>query len=90
MAARGLLENPALFLGHTATPAQCIEDWVRLALATGTQFACFHHHLIYMVGSSISRAERTCFNALTSTAAVVDYMRQHWGLMLEPPPRQLA
>jgi len=82
MAARGILENPAMYAGYHSTPAQCIVDWVRLALTTGTHFTCFHHHLIYMVSSSLSRAERKCFNALTSTAAVLDYMRTNWDLEL--------
>jgi len=82
MAARGLLENPAMYAGYQSTPPQCIIDWVRLSLSTGTHFTCFHHHLIYMLSSSLSRAERKCFNALTSTTAVLDYMRNNWDLEL--------
>ena len=98
MAARGLLENPAMYAGHLTTPASCVQvfsflekcssylvqDWVRLALSTGTHFTCFHHHLIYMLSSSLGKAERKAFNALTSTAAVLDYMQNHWGLNLAP------
>jgi len=29
MAARGMLENPAMFAGYGATPAACVKDWVR-------------------------------------------------------------
>jgi len=75
MAARGMLENPAMFAGFDVTPTKCIEDWVRLALTTGTPFLCFHHHLIYMCEKSFSRAERRIFNALSSTSAVIDYLR---------------
>merc|ERR1712212_1430003 len=78
MAARGLLENPAMYAGHLTTPASCVQDWVRLALATGTHFTCFHHHLIYMLSSCLGKAERKAFNALTSTAAVLDYMQNQW------------
>jgi tRNA-dihydrouridine synthase 4 len=75
MAARGMLENPAMFAGYDLTPAECIRDWVRLSLTTGTPFTCFHHHLIYMCEKSLSRAERRVFNSLSSTAAVLDYIR---------------
>jgi len=86
MAARGLLENPAMYAGHSTTPASCVQDWVRLALSTGTHFTCFHHHLIYMLSSSLGKAERKAFNALTSTAAVLDYMQNQWDLQISPSP----
>merc|ERR1712080_412965 len=41
MAARGMLENPAMFAGFDVTPTRCVEDWVRLALTTGTPFSVF-------------------------------------------------
>ena len=30
MAARGVLQNPALFQGHSTAPLECIEDWIYL------------------------------------------------------------
>lgn len=82
MAARGLLENPAMFAGHSETPDQCIIDWVRLALSSGTLFTCFHHHLIYMCEKRSSRADRKVFNALESSSAVIDYLRYNWNIQL--------
>merc|ERR1719331_3003868 len=73
-------ENPAMYAGHLTPPASCVQDWVRLALSTGTHFTCFHHHLIYMLSSNLGKAERKAINALTSTAAVLDYMQNHWDL----------
>ena len=55
MAARGMLENPAMFAGFDTTPDQCVADWVRIALNIGTPFNCFHHHLIYMCERRTSR-----------------------------------
>jgi len=82
MAARGMLENPAMYAGFETTPDKCISDWCRLALTTGTPFSCFHHHLIYMCQKRISRAERRIFNSLASTAAVLDYIENYWGIEL--------
>eukprot|EP00095_Tigriopus_kingsejongensis_P005947 maker-scaffold316_size209483-snap-gene-1.39 protein:Tk05947 transcript:maker-scaffold316_size209483-snap-gene-1.39-mRNA-1 annotation:"trna-dihydrouridine(20a 20b) synthase" len=69
MAARGILANPAMFLGHPHTPTQCVEDWIRIALGVGTPFPCFHHHLAYMCERELSRSERRIFNLLSSTSA---------------------
>jgi len=90
MAARGMLENPAMYSGHATTPPQCVQDWVRLSLATGTHFTCFHHHLIYMLSSSLTRAERKVFNSLTSTAGVIDHLRDSLGLQLSPHTRTVV
>ena len=30
MAARGMLENPAMYAGYDVTPAECIRDWVSI------------------------------------------------------------
>jgi len=82
MAARGMLENPAMYAGYDTTPDQCLADWVRISLNTGTPFTCFHHHLIYMCEKRTSRADRRVFNSLTSTAAVLDYIRNIWEIRL--------
>ena len=55
MAARGMLENPAMFSGATTTPASCISDWIHIAMDIGTPFSTFHHHLIYMLEKTLSR-----------------------------------
>lgn len=80
MAARGILENPAMFAGHDATPLECVERWIGLALETGTPFVTFHHHLIYMCSRILSRPDRRVFNSLSSTAAVVDYLEEKFGV----------
>eukprot|EP00128_Syssomonas_multiformis_P007328 Colp12_sorted_trinity150504_noHs@26491 len=74
MSARGLLENPALFAGYSVTPWECVSDWCDIALATGTAFGTFHHHLMYMLEKRLSKPERLEFNSLTSTAAVLDWL----------------
>nr|ACQ58097.1 tRNA-dihydrouridine synthase 4-like PP35 [Anoplopoma fimbria] len=79
MAARGLLTNPAMFSGYEDTPLECIWDWVDIAIEQGTQFTCFHHHLIYMLERVSSQPERKVFNSLTSTSAVIDYLQNTYG-----------
>lgn len=79
MAARGLLSNPAMFTGYEDTPLECVWDWVDIAIEQGTQFTCFHHHLIYMLERVSSQPERKVFNSLSSTSAVIDYLENTYG-----------
>ena len=51
-------------------------------MSTGTHFTCFHHHLIYMCERRSSRADRKIFNALESTAAVLDFLVNNWNIEL--------
>ena len=48
MAARGLLENPALFAGYDKTPWECVERYINYALSFGSNFHIFQHHLAEM------------------------------------------
>lgn len=80
MVARGLLANPALFAGYEETPLQCVQDWVDIALEQGTPFTCFHHHLMYMLERVTSKQEKKIFNVLSSTSAVLDYLRDNYGV----------
>lgn len=82
MSARGLLANPALYSGAEYTPFECIEDWIRISLETGTTFTSFHNHLIYMLEKTHSRADRRFFNALGSMPAVLEYLEQKYNLIL--------
>lgn len=51
-----------------------------MALKFGTPFSPFHHHLMYMLERIMSKAERRIFNTLPSTAAVMDYLQEHYGV----------
>ncbi|KAK3827825.1 MAG: hypothetical protein J3Q66DRAFT_276007 [Benniella sp.] len=80
MAARGILENPALFAGYNTTPWECIENYVDLALSYGTNAFIFHHHLMYMFERTMSNAERRTFNSLTTVPSILDYLEENYNL----------
>ncbi|XP_013406740.1 tRNA-dihydrouridine(20a/20b) synthase [NAD(P)+]-like [Lingula anatina] len=80
MAARGILQNPAMYAGYDATPVQCVRDWLDIALSQGLSFTTFHHHLMYMLEKVMSRSERRLFNSLSSITAVLDYLREYYGI----------
>ncbi|KAK3892227.1 hypothetical protein Pcinc_003917 [Petrolisthes cinctipes] len=78
MSAQGILENPAMFAGHPTTPLECVRDWVSTSLSLGIPFPTFHHHLIYMMDKSQSRADRRYFNGLGSTSGVLSYLSEKY------------
>ncbi|KAK3101492.1 hypothetical protein FSP39_004005 [Pinctada imbricata] len=82
MAARGMLQNPAMYAGHADTPISCVTDWVNIAMEYGASFTTFHQHLIFMMERIFSRAERRVFNSLASTSAVLEYLREHYDIGL--------
>lgn len=80
MTARGLLQNPAMFAGYEDTPLECVRDWVNMSILYGLPYQFFHNHLIYMLEKILPRPERRVFNALASTSAVVDYLRENYDV----------
>ncbi|KAJ1981214.1 tRNA dihydrouridine synthase [Dimargaris xerosporica] len=80
MAARGLLQNPALFSGFEHPPLECIQTYVDLAMGLGSNTHLFHHHLMFMLESIMNHSERKTFNVLNSTSAILAYLRQHYGI----------
>ena len=80
MTARGILSNPAMFSGYEYTPLECLKKWINISIETGTQFSCFHNHLIYMMDRMQSRADRKYFNSLGSTPAVIDFLNEKYNL----------
>lgn len=76
MAARGILQNPAMYAGYDNTPLDCIQKWLDVSTSLGTTYQCFHNHLVYMLERTLPRSERRIFNALASSSAVVDYLKE--------------
>jgi hypothetical protein len=62
MAARGLLVNPALYLGYSTTPPECVWDWITIC----TQHASMTHEiykrlLTFMTYNILSRPGVSAF-----------------------------
>lgn len=77
MAARGILQNPAMFAGYDNTPLDCVKNWLDISIRLGTTYQCFHNHLVYMLERVLPRSERRIFNALASSSAVIDYLKEN-------------
>jgi tRNA-dihydrouridine synthase 4 len=92
MAANGLLDNPALFGGHSTTPKQCVLDWLRLEETENVPFDYFHHLLVFMLRlvtkikskyifffrSSLSKQQRKIFNNLRNSTDVREFLSNHY------------
>lgn len=79
MVAQGLLNNPAIFSGHTSTPVQCIKDWLDICKEFDMTFTQFHNHLIYMQKST-PKWEKQVFNTLKDKADVLQYLSNKYEL----------
>jgi tRNA-dihydrouridine synthase 4 len=77
MSARGLLRNPALFLGHETVPPECVLDFVDMSMRHGTlPYKIFHNHLMMMLFDVHSRPEKQEFNGLRSVPAVLQFLHR--------------
>jgi tRNA-dihydrouridine synthase 4 len=82
MAARGLLQNPALFRGHEGCPWEAVEVFIGEVLRRPLPFKLVVHHLSEMVGSDrsqsrcplLSKEERREMMACNSMVELVDFL----------------
>lgn len=74
MAARGLLENPALFTGQPQTPWTAVQRYLDLAVAYGSGQAILHHHLVSMLQPILPAPLARHFNTLSSIPAIIDFV----------------
>lgn len=75
MAARGLLENPALFKGYKYVPRECVDDWCRFALFYTIPLQIFHQQLMHMLDRFMTKEEKTYFHSLVSVPSMVEFLR---------------
>ncbi|XP_011873690.1 PREDICTED: tRNA-dihydrouridine(20a/20b) synthase [NAD(P)+]-like isoform X2 [Vollenhovia emeryi] len=80
MSARGILSNPALFSGYSATPLTCVQDWLDITSTIPTEFQCFHHHLVFMLEKILPRKDRVLFNSLQSKSSVLGFLESYYGV----------
>jgi tRNA-dihydrouridine synthase 4 len=85
MAARGLMENPALFQGCAATPLECVRDYVHLAGSSGERIGTMTRTLMYMLHGRLAVCDRQLLCTVRSLPALVAFLhargllQQEWG-----------
>lgn len=81
MAARGMLENPALFAGYDVTPVECVQKFLGYAIRCPIPFQLVLHHVVEMtekmegMGKKQKRALLECKDLLE----LVDSIEERWG-----------
>lgn len=80
MCARGVLSNPAMFLGHDFLPLSAPVEYLSLSLKMGcNDFLIDHGQLLHMFNGSLFKPDRLEFQTLHSMIGVLDYFKQkHW------------
>lgn len=76
MAARGLLDNPALFSGLDRTTWDVVDSFIKNSIDFGTNSAIFHHHLAKMASCLLSAPQYRTLNSLSnaSVPAIIDFI----------------
>jgi len=84
MAARGMLDNPAMFAGYETTPLECVQDFVDFSLSLGTSPSLFRHHLGYMLDSTMMGLDKRHFWSLHSTPAILEFLTDRYSITYNP------
>lgn len=80
MAARGLLQNPALYAGFVTTPLSCVSDWLAISFKLGVTFPVFQHHIHEMTEKVLTKPERHHLNSLQTHIAVLNYFKETYSI----------
>ncbi|KAG9545827.1 tRNA-dihydrouridine synthase, partial [Aureobasidium melanogenum] len=74
MAARGLLENPALFAGFDKTPIEAVSQFIHYAVQGGMRHELVVHHLSEMMGGVTTKRERAGLAVCNDMVDVIDWL----------------
>lgn len=80
MAARGILENPALFAGHRTTPSGCVRSFLESAVRYPIPFPLVLHHISEMTGRmpGMTKQERKRLMQCKDLLDLIDFVHEKW------------
>ena len=83
MAARGILESPALFAGHDMTPAECIHTFLKCSVRYPIPYPLVLHHISEMTGRipGMTKKERKRLMECRDLVDLIDYIEDKWKLL---------
>ncbi|KAJ3337475.1 tRNA-dihydrouridine(20a/20b) synthase [NAD(P)+]-like protein [Gonapodya sp. JEL0774] len=84
MSARGLLANPAMFddRNFKTTPPEAVDMFIGNVMKWGMVPRVAAQQVAWMMEGVMTRQERRTFNALTTMPAIIDYMEEHYGMVI--------
>ncbi len=74
MAARGLMENPALFQGASVAPMRCVRDYVHIAGACGERMGTMTRTLMYMLHGRLTVPDRQLLCTIRCLPALLAFL----------------
>ena len=80
MAARGILENPALFIGEAVTPAACVRELLEHSVRCPIPFPLVLHHMSEMTARlpGMTKKERKRLMACRDLVDLIDFTEDKW------------
>lgn len=80
MAARGILENPAMFTGHDTTTPECLRDFMAWAVRCPVPFALVLHHISDMTGKmpGITKKVKKGLMECEDLLDLIDFVDERW------------
>jgi tRNA-dihydrouridine synthase 4 len=85
MAARGILENPALFAKHTEVPVECLRDFLAWSIRCPIPFALILHHVTEMTARmpGMTKRERKKIMQCADLLDLLDLVEERWPTLDE-------
>ncbi len=82
MAARGILENPALFAGHGSAPAECVRRFLKHAVRYPMPFQLVLHHFAELTVRmpEVTKKERRRLMDCRDLIDLIDFVEDKWRL----------
>ena len=92
MAARGILENPAMFAGFDSPPVECLQKFLNYAIRCPIPFPLVLHHFSEMTGrmDDMDKMERKRLMECQDLLDLVNFVESKWGLKSEEQLREEA
>lgn len=83
MAARGILENPAMFAGYDEVPTKCVQDFLRWAVRCPIPFPLVLHHISDMTArmEGFTKKEKRRLMECRDLLDLIDFVEDKWGLV---------
>ncbi|SMY20825.1 unnamed protein product [Zymoseptoria tritici ST99CH_1A5] len=81
MAARGILENPAMFADHDVSPVECAKDFIEWAIRCPIPFPLVLHHVGEITARmpAMNKKEKKVLQECQDLMELVDFIDDRWG-----------
>lgn len=81
MAARGMLENPAMFAGYDATPVECVQMFMGYAIRCPIPFPLVLYHVCEMTAKmeGMGKKQKRALGECKDLMELIDMVEERWG-----------